>query len=509
MMPAAAPKLSALLHGLVALPGACDRELKAIALDSRKVTPGALFLACKGGRHDARTFVDAAIGKGASAIVVEADAGMQGIHMQHDVPVVPLAGLPGLMHLLAARFYGEPASRMQLMGITGTNGKTTCCHLLARLLQELGRSCGVIGTLGQGKLGLPLEPLADGPGTTPDAVTLQQIFASFVDQGVDTVVMEVSSHALHQSRVDTDAYLLGVFTNLSRDHLDYHGSMEDYGDAKRQLFTGRSLEWAILNFDDAYVAATRALLPVHSACLTWSLGDKRADIHACDIDCRRDGLHLEIRTPWGAFSLQSRLLGRFNASNLLAVVSAALALASRQPGFDPAAIIQAAGNLDPVPGRMQRIGGGDISIVVDYAHTPDALEKALLATREHGTGRIHCVFGCGGERDQGKRPRMGEVAARLADSVVLTDDNPRAEDGQHIIDAILAGIDAARSPVVIRDRAAAIRHAITMARPGDSVLVAGKGHETCQEVAGRRIPFSDATCIASILAQRAAGRSND
>lgn len=497
-MLAAAPRLSEVLHGLVALPAACDRELHGIALDSRKVVPGSLFLACKGSRQDGRHYIDAAIRQGASAVVMEVEDSTATVQMQQDVPVVPLPALPALMHRLAARFYGEPASRLQLMGITGTNGKTTCCHLLARLLAAPGRAVGIIGTLGQGKAGAQLTLVAEGPGTTPDAVSLQQILAGFVEQGVDTVVMEVSSHALHQARVDTDAFALGLFTNLTRDHLDYHGNLEDYGAAKRRLFSGRSLQWAILNFDDAYVAATRELLPSQAGCLTWSLADKAADLHARRIDCLRDGLHLDLVTPWGDFTLRSRLLGRFNASNLLAVTGAALALASREPAFDPDAIVQAAAQLEPVPGRMQRVGTGELSVVVDYAHTPDGLEQALHAMREHGGGRLHCVFGCGGERDPGKRAQMGEVAARLADRVILTDDNPRGEDGQRIIEAIRSGMGD-RVPQVERDRAAAIRLAIAQAQPGDSVLVAGKGHETWQEVAGRRIPFSDAECIRSIL----------
>lgn len=502
MATAAAPKLSTVLRGLVNLPVACDRDLHGITLDSRRVTPGALFLACKGSRHDARQFIDAAIGQGASAVVVEADTPDAAIQLRQDVPVVALPGLPGLMHVLAARFYGEPASRLQLMGITGTNGKTTCCHLLARLLASFGHSCGIIGTLGLGKAGAPLVPLGDGPGTTPDAVRLQAILAAFVEQGIDTVVMEVSSHALDQQRVDADAFMLGVFTNLTRDHLDYHGDMAAYGSAKRRLFAGRGLEWAILNADDSYVAATRAVLPAGTGCLTWSLADTRADIHARRITCSPEGLQLDIGTPWGAFTLQSRLLGSFNASNLLAVVAAALALASRRPDFNPVAVLEAAARLDPVPGRMQRIGKHGVTVVVDYAHTPDALEKALLAMREHGHRRLHLVFGCGGNRDQGKRAEMGAVAARLADRIILTDDNPRDEDGELIIDAIRSGMGGV-SAVVQRDRAAAIRQAVLEAEAGDAVLVAGKGHETWQEVAGQRLPFSDAECVAAILAQAA------
>lgn len=501
MMMAATPRLSEILRGLVALPATCDRDLHGIALDSRQVVPGSLFLACKGRKHDGRHYIDTAIRQGASAVVVEAESDTEHFRIQQDVPVIPLPALPALMHVLAARFYGEPAARLQLMGITGTNGKTTCCHLLARLLACTGRSCGIIGTLGQGRVGAPLAPLADGPGTTPDAVSLQQILAGFVEQGVDTVVMEVSSHALDQARVDTNAFVLGLFTNLSRDHLDYHGSMEAYGETKRRLFRGQELQWAILNFDDPYAAATRDWLPAATRCLTWSLADKRASVYARRIDCIPEGLQLQIVTPWGEFALQSRLLGRFNASNLLAVLTAALALAARQPAFDPASVVRAAAQLEPVPGRMQRVGSGALAAVVDYAHTPDALEKALTAMREHATGRLFCVFGCGGDRDQGKRPQMGAVAARLADRVILTDDNPRSEDGSDIIAAIRSGMGDIVEPLVERDRAAAIRMAIDLAQPGDCVLVAGKGHETWQEFADRRVPFSDAACISSLLQQ--------
>ena len=501
MLSATKPRLSTLLQGLVTLPAGFDRELRGIELDSRKVGPGTLFLACKGLRQDARDFVADAVSQGASAVVVEADGNAAAPSQLGNVPVIPLAGLPGLMHVLAARFYAEPAAQMRMMGITGTNGKTTCCQLLAKVLTALGHSCGVIGTLGYGRVGQSLSVDLDGPGTTPDAVQLQRILAELREQDVDTVVMELSSHALQQKRVDVDTFALGMFTNLSRDHLDYHGSMAAYGACKRELFRGQHLQVAILNLDDSYSADTRALLPAAAACRTWSLHKPEADLYATSLHCNHEGLQLAVAGRWGEFVIRSRLLGSFNAANLLAVLCATFALQSAQADFDPAAVIAAIEELTPVPGRMQRIGAGPVEAVVDYAHTPDALEKALLAAREHTTGRVYCVFGCGGNRDTGKRSLMGEVAARLADVIVLTDDNPRNEDGDAIISAIRAGIGAHPAVSVIRDRATAIKTAIARAEPGDMVLVAGKGHESWQEVGEQRLPFSDAQQAANSLSQ--------
>jgi UDP-N-acetylmuramoyl-L-alanyl-D-glutamate--2,6-diaminopimelate ligase len=376
--------------------------------------------------------------------------------------------------------------------VTGTNGKTTCTQLIAQHLHALGYECGVIGTLGHGMAGGQMQALGQGPGTTPDAVRLQEILAYMKTQRADTVVMEVSSHGLEQHRVDVDDFAVGVFTNLSRDHLDYHGTMEAYAAAKRRLFAGRKLQAAVLNLDDACSRGTRDMLGSGVECLTWSLSDASADVHALRVDFLPQGLHLQIATPWGEFSVSSPLLGSFNASNLLATLATVFACERHSEVFDPAHIVAAVAALRPVPGRMQLVAAAPVCVVVDYAHTPDGLEKALTAAREHSAAKLHCVVGCGGERDRGKRPLMAAIAERLADTVILTSDNPRGEDPHAILADMLAGA-VNRSVVSVQaDRARAIAQAIQSAAAGDCVIIAGKGHEDYQEIAGRRLHFNDA-----------------
>lgn len=495
-------RLSALLQGVLVLPETLDRNVSGIELDSRKIAPGAVFLACKGASFDGRRFIGDAIRQGASAVLVEADTEWRDCSEQQTVPVVPVTGLPEQMHKLAARFYGEPANKLRLLGITGTNGKTTCCLLLGQLLNALGHRCGVIGTLGYGLAGEALEIDNSGPGTTPDAVRLQRILAQLHENGAGTVAMEVSSHGVQQARVDLDAFTLALFTNLTRDHLDFHSDLDDYGSTKRKLFHGRKLQIAILNLDDDYSAGTRAELDSSVACLTWSLQNTAADVHASVLDFTPDGIHLQVVTPWGEFQLHSPLLGSFNASNLLGVLCAALACQRDQADFSPAQIVAALQTLPAVNGRMQLVGSAPVAVVVDYAHTPDGLEKALHAVREHSAGKVICVFGCGGDRDKGKRPLMGAMAERLSDVVILTDDNPRNESGSQIIADILAGIGNKSRVQVFPDRSAAISAAINQAHAGDVVLVAGKGHETYQEYAGKRLPFNDAEQAQSALNRR-------
>lgn len=484
-------RLSSLLQGICALPQALDRDISDITLDSRKAAAGALFLACKGAATDGRRFIADAIDKGVGAVLVEADDNWSEARENASVPVIPVKELPHKAGLLAARFYGEPARTLRLVGVTGTNGKTTCSQLIASHLQALGYRCGVIGTLGFGMSGTTLQSFGRGPGTTPDAVRFQEVLAGLKDQRADTVVMEVSSHGLDQQRVDIDDFSVGVFTNLSRDHLDYHGTMEAYLATKRRLFAGRRLQAAVLNLDDAGSAGTRDLLEAGVSCLTFSLDNRAADIHARTIAYTPAGLRLQIVTPWGEVAVQSPLLGSFNASNLLCTLAAVLACEQRSEVFDPARIGAALSGLQPVPGRMQLVAAAPVTVVVDYAHTPDGLEKALQAVRQHGTGKISCLIGCGGERDRGKRPQMAVIAERLADRVILTSDNPRGEAPQSIIDDMLAGITRRDAVMVEADRARAIALAITGAAAADIVLLAGKGHEDYQEIAGQRLPFND------------------
>jgi UDP-N-acetylmuramoyl-L-alanyl-D-glutamate--2,6-diaminopimelate ligase len=500
--PHATRSLSALLEGIVPLPLEHDRQLRGLSLDSRRVAQGDLFLACKGTARDGRDFIDDAIGRGAVAVLAEADDTLSGETLRREVPVVAIPELPRQMAKVAARFFALPASRLRLIGITGTNGKTSCAQLAARLFTALGRNCGVIGTLGYGLSGSELRQDAGIPGTTPDAVSLQRQLAELEQAGADTVVMEVSSHGLAQHRVVVDDYVAAMFTNLTRDHLDLHGTMDAYGAAKRELFTGAGLSLAVLNRDDPFVRDTAAVLRDNVRTLTWSIEDHTADVYARELHFSASGLALRVATPWGEFPLHTPLLGSFNASNLLGVLALVLGELSTRADFAPAAVFVAAAALPPVPGRMQLIPSEQpLTVVVDYAHTPDGLEKALQAMREHCAGKLWCVFGCGGDRDRGKRPLMAATVESFADHLVLTDDNPRFEDSQRILADMLAGLRAPRSAQVEADRARAIAFAIEHAAPGDAILIAGKGHETYQEVAGTKLPFNDAEVATAVLAR--------
>jgi UDP-N-acetylmuramoyl-L-alanyl-D-glutamate--2,6-diaminopimelate ligase len=503
--------LSALLEGIVPLPLEHDRQLRGLSLDSRRVAQGDLFLACKGTARDGRDFIDDAIGRGAVAVLAEADDSLSGETLRHQVPVVAIPELPRQMATVAARFFALPASRLRLIGITGTNGKTSCCQLAARLLSALGRHCGVIGTLGYGLSGSELRQEAGIPGTTPDAVSLQRQLAELEQAGADTVVMEVSSHGLAQHRVVVDDYVAAMFTNLTRDHLDLHGTMAAYGASKRQLFTGSGLSLAVLNRDDPFVRDTAAALRSDVRTLTWSLVDHSADVYASELRFSPAGLMLRVATPWGEFPLHTPLLGSFNASNLLGVLALVLGELEAGPAFDPAAVFAAASALPPVPGRMQLVPSElPLTVVVDYAHTPDGLEKALQAMREHCAGKLWCVFGCGGDRDRGKRPLMAETVESFADHLVLTDDNPRFEDSQRILADMLAGLRFPQRAQVEPNRARAIAFALEQAVAGDAILIAGKGHETYQDVAGTKLPFNDveeAEAVLVRLSERQGGRA--
>jgi len=518
MTPALAPSihtLGYLLNGIVTLPAGFECELHGVELDSRCVQPGVLFMACKGQNSDGRQFVDDAIARGAGAVLAEAGEGWQGVSLRQAVPVVAVENLPARMAELAARYYANPGQQTRLVGVTGTNGKTSCCQLIAQLLTAFGTPCGVIGTLGYGMSGKPLkhDQCVSGtiPGTTPDAISLQRQLAALCSDGAEAVVMEVSSHGLQQHRVIVDDYSVALFTNLTRDHLDYHGTMEAYGACKRQMFGGRGLQLAILNADDPFVVATRDLLAASVTTLTWGIGNSQADINAREVRYHAGGQTVSLTTPWGDFTVNSTLLGTFNTSNLLGVLALVLGLESVRPNFNPGSICQYASGLDPVSGRMQLIDYPEapLAVVVDYAHTPDALEKALQAMRQHCEGRLWCVFGCGGDRDRGKRPLMAAVAERLADVLVLTSDNPRFENPEQILAEMQAGLVNPENAAVQSDRATAIRHAISSAIPGDCILIAGKGHESWQEIAGNKFPFNDIDKAVEALGQCYRHRGSD
>jgi UDP-N-acetylmuramoyl-L-alanyl-D-glutamate--2,6-diaminopimelate ligase len=463
-------------------PGAGRTVVSGLALDSRRVRRGDAFFALRGTQGHGVEFAASAVQRGAQVVLAEGPA----IELAPlNVPLLWIDDLHEQVGEIAARFYDRPAEAMRVIGITGTNGKTSCVQLLAQALTLLGHRAASIGTLGAGLHG----QLRDGERTTPDAISVQSLLADFREAGVSHVAMEVSSHALAQSRVTGVDFEVAAFTNLTRDHLDYHGSMEAYGAVKARLFAGLGLQVAVINGDDAFGAELLTQLPIGVRALRISAADAdEAEIAASAIVTSAEGLAFQLRTPWGTRAVRSRLLGRFNVANLLTVVACLGALG--EP-FEP--LVAAVESLQPVNGRMNRLGGvhGLPLVVVDYAHTPDALEQALAALRAHCAGRLICVFGCGGERDTGKRPLMGAIAARLADVAIVTDDNPRGEDGDVIVAQIVAGMETAKAMTVERDRAAAISHALRLAHPGDVVLIAGKGHETYQEGAAGKHPFDD------------------
>lgn len=482
-------RISELLRGLVPVSPDQDCDVRGLTLDSRDVKSGDLFIAIPGDVADGRRFVQDAVSRGAAAVLCE-----NGDYQfpQLAVPLLRVSNLRPLVGVVADRFFGAPSKRLIVIGVTGTNGKTTCAHLLAQVLDVVPARCALIGTLGSG---FP-HALDTTALTTPDAVTVHRLLAQFLQAGATHVSMEVSSHALAQARTSAVAFDIAIFTNLSRDHLDYHVDMESYGLTKARLFEIESLKTAIINRDDPF---GRALAErVRSRVDTITYGIDEGEVHARELHARHDGLELEAVTPKGAVKLRCPLYGRFNASNLLAVLATLLAC-----GVE----LEAAGarlcQVKPVLGRTERFGGqaGIPLVVVDYAHTPDALEQVLRALREHVRARLFCVFGCGGERDRGKRPQMGCVAEQLADVVVLTDDNPRNESGDRIIADIVAGMHTRAR--VIRDRAAAIRTAIGEAGRDDVVLIAGKGHEQYQYVGDARLPYSDRETVRTILGEAA------
>lgn len=495
--------LGQLLPDLGASAGAAIAGLavSGLALDSRQVKPGDAFFALRGTRDHGINFAAGAVARGARVVLAEAPVIDEPNFDERklDVPVLWIDNLHAQVGDIAARFYDQPSRSLRIVGVTGTNGKTSTVQLIAQALDFLGHRPATIGTLGAGLYG----HLHDGERTTPDAINVQRLLAAFRDEGADHVAMEVSSHALEQGRVAAVDFEVAAFTNLTRDHLDYHGSMQAYGDAKAKLFAWPTLKTAVINIDDAFGQQLAKRIAADVRSLHCSAAAHDADVVASAIVTSSEGLAFELVTPWGSRPIHSALLGRFNVANLLAVVACLGALG--EP-FDR--IVDAVEALQPVNGRMNRLGGsGRLPlVVVDYAHTPDALEQALSALRPHCAGRLICVFGCGGERDVGKRPLMGAIAARLADVAIVTDDNPRGEDGDIIVAQIVAGMGGMAESTVERDRARAIERALRMAQPSDVVLIAGKGHETYQDGADGKLPFDD-MAVARKTLQRISGEA--
>ncbi len=486
-----------LLAADAAVPPALDREVRALAADSRALGPGAVFFARRGTRHDAARFIPEALRAGAVAVVRAGPPGVRALGAATEVRVADLAACLGRA---ADRFHGHPSRALRVVGVTGTNGKSTVCHLAAQVLdarlRAAGRRCALLGTLGHGFPGR----LRGAGLTTPDAIAVHRLLGELRSEGASHALLEVSSHGLDQGRVAGVRFAGAVFTNLSRDHLDYHRDMERYAATKRRLLEWPGLEWVLINVDDpAGARFAAALAGAPTRCWRASLGGAPGAELRARVRCAgRDGLLLEVDTPAGRGTLRSALLGEFNAANLLAALGVLLALeVPLEEALDGLA------RASPAPGRMELHGlPGAPLAVIDYAHTPDALERALAALRPLAGGRLWCVLGCGGERDRGKRALMGAAAERGADRVVITDDNPRGEDGERIVADILAGMAHPERARVERDRGAAIALAVAAADAGDVVLIAGKGHERYQEVGTTRRPFSDAAALRAALRGR-------
>jgi UDP-N-acetylmuramoyl-L-alanyl-D-glutamate--2,6-diaminopimelate ligase len=506
-----------LLSGIVDAPD--DIMVTDVTLDSREVRPGALFLACRGHGHDQNQhrhgieFAAQAAERGARAVIYETPDASETRALQaaarllqrvrqragqdEDQFVVAVPDLRVHLGCIADRFFGQPSQALHVVGVTGTNGKTTCAWLIAQALSLCGRPAAYIGTLGFGAPGA-LRPVTH---TTADVVSVHRQLALLRASGAQAVAMEVSSHALDQGRVDEVRFETAAFTNLTQDHLDYHGTLQAYGAAKARLFARPTLDARVINIDDAFgrelagVAAAPGRLVV-TGCASSPVA--AAHVMATQVRALADGLDLSVTSSWGNAQLRVPLLGEFNVDNVLTTL--AVLLAAQVP---LSAALAALAQCVAAPGRMQRVTGPASArhgtVIVDYAHTPDALEKALAAARGHCQGRLHLVFGCGGDRDRLKRPVMGRIAVAGADTVTVTDDNPRSEDPAAIVRDILSGITDATRVRVEHDRAAAIRAAIAAAAPADLVLIAGKGHEDYQVYGTTRRVFSDEQVARSVL----------
>jgi UDP-N-acetylmuramoyl-L-alanyl-D-glutamate--2,6-diaminopimelate ligase len=473
-----------------------------ITLDSRAVGPGGLFLALKGRTHHGLKFAEQAVARGARAVLYEDAPEVALPQFGAGVFVAAVPQLSQRASLIADRFFGAPSQALTMAGITGTNGKTTCAWLLAQALSFCRRPAAYMGTLGYGR---PPTVTAT-EHTTSDAVTVQRHLAALRNLGAECVSMEVSSHAIDQDRVAAVRFNTAAFTNLTRDHLDYHGTMEAYGAAKARLFTWPSLVNRVINVDDPFgrslaqqpssarlvITAQKAAVPVTSV--------RHAEyVRAARVTPDQNGLVIGVDTSWGSAELTVRLIGEFNVDNVLTVL--AVLLAWNVPLADA---VRALEQCRAASGRMEMFGGRGMTplAIVDYAHTPDALAKALSAARLHCRGQLRVVFGCGGDRDVGKRPLMGKIAAELADDIIVTDDNPRTEDPVRIVADIVAGIEGRAPTVVEHDRALAIQMALQRSVPDDVVLIAGKGHEDYQIYGRERRPFLDQAIVTAALEKR-------
>lgn len=460
-------------------------EVTGLSLDSREIKPGYVFFALVGCSQDGRDYATQAIKAGACAIIVD---NQYPLTQSVAVPVIAIEQLNAQLGAIAQRFYDYPAQSMTLYGVTGTNGKTSITYYLAEALSALNSPTGIVGTTGNG-----LWPhLQAGTHTTPDPMKLTQLLAQLATQNAKAVAMEVSSHALDQHRVDGLSFDTAIFTNLTRDHLDYHHTMEAYAQAKARLFDFPGLKYRLFNTDDPQ-GASWAERYASDSTYTYGLRGHTSPRHTfvSAISSQGEGMQIDIESPWYRGKLHLNLVGDFNVLNILSVF---VALCVHD--YPPEQVIAALQTIKPPPGRMQWIThANQPMVVIDYAHTPDALESALSALRAHTQGQLWCVFGCGGDRDVGKRPQMAAIAERYADRVVVTSDNPRSEDPNAIIQAIVQGFSEPDHWQAIVSRPEAIKTTLARAQPDDVILIAGKGHETYQEIAGVKYPYQDAQVV--------------
>lgn len=485
-----------------------------LRLDSRQLNAGDIFVAIKGSLVDGRDFIPAAIEKQASVILLESTSDEVVISWSGDIPHIAIPRLHHRLSDIAGRYYGDPSKSMAVIGITGTNGKTTCSLLAGQLLARIHGISSVVGTTGYGVLNAtalaPMEQqlsqLTNTGLTTPDPIALQRILSEMRDGNATTSAIEVSSHSLVQQRVAGIRMTTAVFTNLTQDHLDFHGDLASYGEAKAQLLFFPELTRAVINIDDSWAVSLCARVPAGVTCITYSIHGS-ADVWASDIEMSAAGTTAIIHSPWGTAALRTSLFGHFNLSNLLAVIAS---VASDNVAFE--SLIAHCEHLVAAPGRMQSVVVDllqAVHVIVDYAHTPDALDNTLTALTKLKEGRIWTVFGCGGDRDKTKRPVMGEIAERLSDCVIVTNDNPRSEDPAAIAADIVKGFHNPRACLVIADRAQAIDFAIQQANADDIVLIAGKGHENYQVFAHHTVPFSDTQQARLALQRRLVKADND
>ncbi len=460
-----------------------DRQISGLSLDSRHLAENNIFCACRGTQSHAKTYLEMALQKPIAAVFLEEEGD---IFLKNNIPCIPYPNLTKELGILAAKFYDFPTQEMRVIGVTGTNGKTSISHFIA---QYLPQPCGLLGTLGNGIYG----ELVSGKFTTPFGIELQNIFYDLKSKNVQQVVMEVSSHALEQHRTAGINFEIGIFTNLTRDHLDYHGTMENYGAAKAKLFQDYPLKTAIFNLDDPFSQHLLQIVPQINV-LTYSLNNSKASIFCNKINLLSNGYELDISTPLGIIKTKIKLIGDFNVSNILAAIATFIAL--EMPLKD---IEKKLFQTQAVAGRMELFQSPNYApVIIDYAHTPDALEKALQAARKHCSGNLWCIFGCGGDRDQGKRPLMGEIAEKYADQIILTNDNPRHEIPEQIISDIKMGLKN-QSFLTILDRKKAISHALENAGKNDLILLAGKGHETYQQIGDDFLHYSDRETVKHLL----------